>query len=55
MDCRLYDVSERGARLTSVNVVGLPDEFQLTLPGITENRWVRKAWAKYAEMGVEFL
>jgi hypothetical protein len=54
MDCQLRDISEHGARLKFVNTLGAPDEFQITFPGITENRWARRAWVKYDEMGIEF-
>lgn len=54
MDCRLRDISSKGARLKFVNTLGTPDEFQLELPGVATSRWVRCAWTKYDEMGVEF-
>jgi hypothetical protein len=55
MDCQMRDLSKRGARLSLNNTVGIPDEFQVTLPGVVEKRWARKAWMKLDEIGVEFL
>ncbi len=55
MNCKLEDVSASGARLSIVNSLGLPEEFMITLPGIVKDQWVRRAWVKYDEIGVEFI
>jgi hypothetical protein len=54
IDCQMRDMSENGARLKFVSLLGVPDEFQITVPGLFENRWARKAWNRYDEIGVEF-
>jgi hypothetical protein len=55
MDCNIRDVSPHGARLKIANTLGLPDEFQLSIPSVCEKRWARRAWTRYDEMGVQFL
>jgi hypothetical protein len=55
MDCQMRDQSAKGARLSLNNATGIPEEFQVTLPGVVEKRWARKAWMKVREIGVEFI
>ncbi len=55
MSCQMRDLSSKGARLKFVNTLGTPDEFKMDFPGAADNRWARRAWVRYDEMGVEFL
>jgi len=55
MSCQLRDLSDVGARLKFENTLGTPDEFIVNLPGITEGRWARRAWANLTDIGIAFL
>jgi hypothetical protein len=55
MDCKLKNLSLQGAKLNCVNTLGLPEEFEIQVPGAIERRWARKVWQRYDEIGIELL
>jgi len=54
VDCVVRDLSESGAKLKVVSVVGIPDHFTLALEGERNGRPCSVAWRKGAELGVTF-
>jgi len=54
--CTVADISEGGAGLTFVNILGIPDTFKLEIKGEDNLRNCRVAWrAEPYRMGVAFL
>ncbi|MGN6157069.1 MAG: PilZ domain-containing protein [Devosia sp.] len=54
IDCTVRNLSSKGAKLQVASVVGIPDTFDLLLPG-TERQPCRIKWRALKELGVEFL
>ena len=54
VDCVVRDLSESGAKLKVVSVVGIPDHFSLLLEGERNGRACSIAWRKGSELGVTF-
>ncbi len=53
IDCKVRNLSPRGAKLQVASVVGIPDTFDLVLDG-TSRQPCRVAWRTLKELGVEF-
>lgn len=53
-DCRVIDVSDEGARLTTDSPSELPADFMLALSARTGRR-CRLAWTEEKEVGVQFV
>lgn len=53
IDCKVRNLSPRGAKLQVASVVGIPDTFDLVLEG-TSGQPCRVAWRTLKELGVEF-
>jgi PilZ domain len=54
IDCTVRDLSSGGARLGVASVVGIPDLFELDVPG-EGIRQCRLIWRKSGQLGVSFL
>ena len=54
IDCTIRDISETGARLTVENTAGIPEIFDLIVPGAPLQR-CRVVWRKATQMGVAFV
>ncbi|WP_457107171.1 PilZ domain-containing protein [Methylobacterium sp. P5_C11] len=54
IDCTVRNVSEGGARLRVVSVIGVPDAFVLTYGIASQRRPVRVTWRSETELGVAF-
>lgn len=54
VDCVVRDLSESGAKLKVVSIVGIPDHFSLALEGERNGRACSIAWRKGSELGVTF-
>jgi hypothetical protein len=54
IDCTVRDISDGGARLLLASVVGIPDSFELTIPG-EPVRQCRLVWRKSEQIGVAFV
>jgi hypothetical protein len=53
IDCKVRNLSSKGAKLQVVSVVGIPDTFDLMLEGHSRQP-CRVAWRSLKELGVEF-
>jgi PilZ domain len=53
IECTIRDLSQGGARLMVASAVGIPDFFELALPG-EPMRPCRLIWRKAAQIGVAF-
>ena len=53
IDCKVRNLSSKGAKLQVTSVVGIPDTFDLLLEG-TARQPCRVAWRTLKELGVEF-
>jgi hypothetical protein len=53
IDCKVRNLSSKGAKLQVVSVVGIPDTFDLLLEGHSRQP-CRVAWRSLKELGVEF-
>jgi len=53
-DCLIRDLSDGGAKLQLPTVRGVPDNFDLVVPGHRPQH-CRVAWRALKEMGVQFL
>lgn len=53
IDCSVRDLSTNGARLEVPTVVGIPNTFDLMLPGVARQP-CRVAWRRLKELGVAF-
>jgi hypothetical protein len=54
IDCTVRDLSSGGARLVVASVVGIPDLFELAVPG-DRIRQCQLIWRKSGQLGVSFL
>ena len=54
IDCTVRDISDGGARLLLASVIGIPDSFELTIPG-EPVRQCRLIWRKSEQIGVAFV
>ncbi|MCJ2055498.1 PilZ domain-containing protein [Methylobacterium sp. J-048] len=55
IDCTIRNLSDGGARLLVVSVIGVPDEFVLSFGAAAERRSARVVWRKETELGVAFV
>ena len=55
INCTVRNLSETGAQLRVVSVVGIPDRFVLHLSDKTTNWNCEVVWRKGTELGVRFL
>lgn len=53
IDCKVRNVSSKGAKLQVASVVGIPDTFDLLLEGATCHP-CRVVWRTLKELGVQF-
>lgn len=53
IDCKVRNLSSKGAKLQVSSVVGVPDTFDLLLEG-TSRQPCRVVWRTLKELGVEF-
>lgn len=53
IDCKVRNLSSKGAKLLVSSVVGIPDTFDLLLEG-NSRQPCRVAWRTLKELGVEF-
>jgi hypothetical protein len=53
IDCKVRNLSSKGAKLQVVSVVGIPETFDLLLDGHSRQP-CRVAWRSLKELGVEF-
>ena len=53
IDCKVRNLSGKGAKLQVASVVGIPDTFDLMLDGHSRQP-CRVAWRTLKELGVEF-
>lgn len=51
--CIIRDVSEGGARIEVATVIGIPNTFDLIIPG-HKNHSCRVAWRALKEMGLQY-
>jgi hypothetical protein len=54
LDCVVRDLSESGARLAFPSSLGIPETFDLAIPGMSPRR-CRLVWRKASQIGVMFL
>jgi hypothetical protein len=54
IDCMVRDISDGGARLLVASVIGIPDSFELAIPG-EPVRQCRLIWRKSEQIGVAFI
>jgi len=54
INCVVRNLSETGAKLKVADVIGIPQRFDLALPG-TERRACRVIWHSATELGVTFV
>jgi hypothetical protein len=54
IDCTVRNLSETGAALEVVSVVGIPTEFSLVIQSGNINRNCRVVWRKMNRIGVAF-
>lgn len=53
IDCKVRNLSSKGAKLQVTSVVGIPDTFDLLLEG-TARQPCRVVWRTLKELGVQF-
>ncbi|MDH2381695.1 PilZ domain-containing protein [Bradyrhizobium sp. CER78] len=54
IDCVIRNISETGAALEVTSPVGIPETFNLVLPGDHTKRQCRVAWRRERRIGVRF-
>lgn len=54
VDCTIRDISDTGAKLSTINAVAIPAEFKLVVLADNIMRDVKVAWRKEAILGVKF-
>lgn len=54
IDCTVRNLSPQGARLLVASVIGIPDSFDLMLPGAAKQP-CQVMWRKAKEIGVSFI
>jgi PilZ domain len=52
-DCTVRNVSDKGALLETATLIGIPDDFDLSIAGAPPRR-CRVVWRKAYRIGVEF-
>jgi hypothetical protein len=55
VECTVRDISEKGARITFVDLVPLPPEFELHVPKRKISRQVRVVWSNEKSHGLMFV
>jgi hypothetical protein len=54
IDCTVRNLSDRGARLQVTSIMGIPERFELVLPGALRKP-CQVIWWKTTEIGVNFV
>jgi hypothetical protein len=54
IECTVRNLSQGGARLMVASVVGIPDSFELSVPGEPTRQCWWLIWRKAGEIGVAF-
>ena len=54
IDCTIRNISDGGARLRVVSVIGVPDAFVLSYGINSQRRPVRVTWRQETELGIAF-
>jgi len=55
IDCTVRSLTDKGASLEVVSPIGIPDKFELTIPGGNWTHKRRVAWREPKKIGVRFI